>query len=319
MIGTRSHRSAAPPNEPFSFASVTWTTLVSAPMSEPSVNAQPGLATFAAFWVGDALLLAAACLVFHQAHRPMVLYEVVALAGCTALAAGLGIWPFLLRQRALEALADRDQLVGTLAPLQRLEDVADRIGLATSQWQTAQEHASSAFTAAREIASHMNDEQRQFREFLQQSQQARVQHLELEVAKLHRAEGEWLQVMVRILDHVFALFTAAARSGQPHLAEQIGAFQNACRGVARRVGLVTHGAAPGTSYDTTAHQVLDPNALVPDEPAVAATVGPGYTFQGQVLRRGVVALQSRSAADEGSTHDIVSLGITSRSRFAAGV
>jgi len=70
-----------------------------------------------------------------------------------------------------------------------------------------------------------------------------VQHLELETAKLRRAEGDWLQVTVRILDHVFALYVAAARSGQPRLAEQIAAFQNACRDAARRVGLVAHAGA----------------------------------------------------------------------------
>lgn len=266
-------------------------------MSESNVDAPPGLAAFAAFWVGDAILLAAAWLVFQQAHRPMVLYEVVAVACCTALAAGLGVWPFLLRQRAVEAQAERDQVTDTLGQLQRLEELAERIGLATSQWQTAQEHATNAVTAAREIADRMTEEQRQFREFLQQSQTARVQHLELEAAKLRRTETEWLQVAVRTLDHVFALYLAATRSGQPHLAEQIGAFQHACREVARRVGLVAHVATPGMGYDANAHQMVDPNDPVPEDPVVAATLGPGYTFQGQVLRRVVVAVQSRSALD----------------------
>lgn len=36
-------------------------------MSESHVDALPGLAAFAAFWVGDAILLAAAWLVFQEA------------------------------------------------------------------------------------------------------------------------------------------------------------------------------------------------------------------------------------------------------------
>jgi molecular chaperone GrpE (heat shock protein) len=224
----------------------------------------------------------------------MVLYELVTVGCCTAMAAGLGIWPFLLRQRSLEAREELDQLTGTLAQLRRLEEVAERVGLATGQWQTAQEHASNAVSAARDIAERMNTEQRQFRDFLEQSQATRIQHLELEGAKLRRAENEWLQVTVRILDHVFALFIAAVRSGQPQLAEQIGAFQNACRDSARRVGLVAHVVQPGSPYDPESHQPLDPNAPVPEQPVVAATVGPGYTFQGQVLRRVVVALQPKA-------------------------
>ena len=266
-------------------------------MSDPDAGPRSAAGLFAASMVGDALLLSAAWLVFQQAHRPMVLYEVIAVACCTALAAGLGVWPFVQQQRVFEARAERSQLADTLAQLQCLEEVADRVGFATSQWQTAQEHASNAVTAAGEIASRMTDEQRQFREFLQQSQASRVQHLELETAKLRRAEGDWLQVTVRILDHVFALYTAAARSGQAHLAEQIAAFQNACREAARRVGLVAQAAPPGAAYDSNAHQLLDPNAPVPEEPVVAATLGPGYTFQGQLLRRVVVVLQPRSALD----------------------
>jgi hypothetical protein len=49
--------------------------------------------------------------------------------------------------------------------------------------------------------------------------------LRLEVEKLRRGEVEWLQVLVRILDHVFVLHAAAMRSGQPKLAEQITNFK----------------------------------------------------------------------------------------------
>lgn len=266
-------------------------------MSDSHVDAPPGLAGFAAFWVGDVILLLAASLVFQQAHRPMVLYEVIAVGCGTALAALLGVWPFVLRQRALEARAERAQLAGTLAQLQRLEEVAERIGLATGQWQTVQEHANTAVAGAREIAERLTEEQRAFRDMLQQGQAARVQHLELEVTKLRRAENDWLQVTVRILDHVYALYLAAARSGQPHLAEQIGAFQNACRDAARRIGLVAHAVAPGTAYDPQAHQLADPNTALPEEPTVAGTIGPGYLFQGQLLRRAVVVVQPRAALD----------------------
>jgi len=37
--------------------------------------------------------------------------------------------------------------------------------------------------------------------------------LRLEVEKLRRGELEWLQALVHILDHVFALHTAAMHSG----------------------------------------------------------------------------------------------------------
>ena len=45
--------------------------------------------------------------------------------------------------------------------------------------------------------------------------------LRLEVEKLRRTEGEWVQVVVRVLGRILLLHNAAARSGQPELAAQI--------------------------------------------------------------------------------------------------
>jgi len=73
--------------------------------------------------------------------------------------------------------------------------------------------------------------------------------LRLEVEKLRRVESEWLQVAVRMLDHVYALHQGACRSGQPHLIEQVGSFQNACRDAARRVGVTPFTANEGEPFD----------------------------------------------------------------------
>ena len=54
-------------------------------------------------------------------------------------------------------------------------------------------------------------------------------HLRLEVEKLRRGETERLQIIIHVLDHVFALFQAAEHSGHPDLIDQLGHFQKACR------------------------------------------------------------------------------------------
>jgi len=96
------------------------------------------------------------------------------------------------------------------------------------------------------------------------------------VEKLRRTEGEWLQVVARILDHIFALHTAASRAGQPELAEQIGSFQNACATPpTRRVTLFN--AVPEEKFDAQkhrAHGVENP----PADAIVAETLAPGLTF-----------------------------------------
>ena len=70
----------------------------------------------------------------------------------------------------------------------------------------------------------MAAEVREFSEFMQKMNDSEKAALRLEIEKFRRGEGEWLQVLVRILDHVFLLHAAAARSGQPKLAEQIAQF-----------------------------------------------------------------------------------------------
>ena len=265
-------------------------------MSETAARSTPSFAAYAAFFVSDVILLTAAWLVYAQAHRPMQFYELTAVAVCTGLGAWLGVWPFVLRHRALMAREERAELADAAGRINQLESLVQRIERVAGLWQHAEDQANRAIAAAREIGERISAEARGFQTFLEQAQNVERQHLQLEVAKLRRAEGDWLQAAVRILDHVYALFAAALRSGKPHLIEQIGAFQNACREAARRVGLVPHVAEPGASFDPAAHQLLDPNAAPPERPVVVDTVAPGYTYQGQWLRRIVVNVQPEPAA-----------------------
>src|ERR1051325_12049960 len=103
---------------------------------------------------------------------------------------------------------------------------------------------------AKEIAQDMAAEVKAFNEFLQRARTDERSALQLEVDKLRRGETEWLQVIVRMLDHVYALHQAALRSRQPSLIEQLGNFQNACRDAARRIGLQPFVAAPEELVDT---------------------------------------------------------------------
>src|SRR5439155_26122208 len=109
-------------------------------------------------------------------------------------------------------------------------------------------------------------------------------------------------ILVRILDHIYALYQAAVRSGQSNLVEQLGLFQDSCRDVARRVGLVPFTAIPGESYDSKLHQLADSGAVPAAEARVAETVANGYSFQGQLVRPALVTLQP-GESPEPSTPD----------------
>jgi len=141
--------------------------------------------------------------------------------------------------------------------IQNLEIIGRQIANATANWQSIQEASTGTMDSARQISEVVASAAGAFSEFNQKADDAEKNHLRLEVEKLHRAENDWLQILVRILDHVFALYQAGVRSGQPSLVEQLGNFQNACRDAARRVGLAPFVAVAGETFDPKLHQMAD--------------------------------------------------------------
>jgi molecular chaperone GrpE (heat shock protein) len=99
-----------------------------------------------------------------------------------------------------------------------------------------------------------------------------------------------------MLDHVYALAQAGIRSGQPALLEQLSHFQDACRDVARRVGLVPFAPAAGEPFNPEAHQLAEGQPQPPAGARVSETIATGYTYQGQLVRAALVNLQSTEPA-----------------------
>src|SRR5688572_25568894 len=190
------------------------------------------------FFLGDAFLLGMAYFIYWESKIPLSRWELTAGGVCVALGAVFGILPYLLEYRGLLKLAEISTLESVTEKIQKLEAVAAQINGATNNWQSAQEQADKTAALAREIADRMAAEARDFSEFMEKLNQGEKTNLRLEVEKLRRAEVDWLNVLVHTLDHVYALYHAAERSGQGNLTGQLGQFQNACRDAARRVGLL---------------------------------------------------------------------------------
>jgi molecular chaperone GrpE (heat shock protein) len=252
------------------------------------------------FLLANAALLVVAAVVIYRAVHPISLGEIIAAVAAVAFGAWLGCLPFILEYRATVKLLDANALTTVAEQLQNLKAYSAQISTATDQWARVQEvtkgGADKTVAAAGEIAERMAAEVRDFNEFQKKMNDAEKGALRLEVEKLRRAEGEWLQVVARILDHVFALYIAATRAGQPELTEQIGQFQNACRDAARRVGVTPFAIEPGEPFDAErqrAHGIEKPatGALV------AETLAPGISFQGRQIRPALVRLQTANTME----------------------
>ncbi|MGH7976626.1 MAG: nucleotide exchange factor GrpE [Limisphaerales bacterium] len=243
------------------------------------------------FFLADALLMAFAYFFVLRAPRAIGHWEIA--AACVAFGAVLGIVPFILDYRAMGKLIEINALGAVSEKIQNLEKLAAQISSATNEWTNTQAQAEKTSAASKTIADKMAAEVREFSEFMKKMNDSEKATLRLEIEKSQRGETEWLQVLVHILDHIFALHGAAARSGQPQVVNQIAHFQNACRGTVRRIGLATFVAAPGEAFDAERHQVVGGKEKPSADAVVAETVAAGYTFQGKLFRPAMVRLRAK--------------------------
>jgi hypothetical protein len=251
------------------------------------------------FWpfvILDLIFLGMAVVIYKNAHRPFESIDAGLVIACVVGAAFCIALPFLRRNADENAMAQAEVIANAVAEIKKLETVAQQINSATTQWQGVQEHATKTVDSAREVADSMATEARSFVEFLKKANESEKSHLRLEVDKLRRAEGQWLEVLVRMMDNVYALNLAALQSGKANLIAQISQFQNGCFDIPRRVGLIPVIVEPGAAYDNMAHDLFE-GEKASDGAKVGATIGCGYTFQGQVIRKPVVMLHAEKVVE----------------------
>jgi molecular chaperone GrpE (heat shock protein) len=250
------------------------------------------------FYAADLLLVGLAIWIVSHYPHPLSAWPVSLVVISVAGAALLGIWPHRAEYHTAVQFAEADGLTDAVKEIRGLQAVGEQIRLATAQWQSTQEISAKTVTTAREISDRIAAEAHAFTEFMQKANDSEKATLRLEVEKFRRGETQWVQVLVHLLDHVFALYQAGARSNQPNLEAQLGRFQEACRDVARRVGLAPFEATPDETFDAARHQLSDGQQPPPSDARIAQTLAAGYMFQGQLVRRSIVALR-----DGGNTDD----------------
>ena len=252
------------------------------------------------FFVADGFMLGLSYFLFYyQAKLPLTRWEVIACVVCVTLGAILGILPYLLEYRAvikygaLVKLIETSSLREATDKIQNLESCVAQISSASDQLQSVQAQADKTTGLANDITERMAKEVREFTAFMQKANDGEKATLRLEVEKLRRAENEWLNVLVFMLDHIFALNRAASRSGQPNLVAQLAHFQDACRDAARRVGLVPVLAATGEPFDAQRHQLPEGQTAAAGA-TVQEVIATGYSFQGKLVRPALVQLQGEA-------------------------
>lgn len=252
------------------------------------------------FVLADLLLVGMAGFIILTATWPLSRWEIMAAAPCIIVGCWIGLIPFLREHSAAVKLWEQANLATAAQQLSSVSEVAEQIRLATGQWQGIQDAVTRTAATSTAAAEKVSTETKAFSEFLSRTNDQEKAALKLEIDKMRRGHTEHLQVIVHTLDHIHALYQAGCRSGIPAVVEQLGQFRNACLDAARRIGLAVYEARPGDPFDPQAHQTPD-GQTPPAGATVEATIACGFTYQGQPLRRILVALQGAPAAGASAT------------------
>lgn len=243
----------------------------------PKINKLP-------FLITDLVFLGAAAAIIFKSSQPVGGSQILAAVVCVALGAWAAITPFLKDHDIVVRLAEAEHLNDTVEEIKKLKTVAAYVQTATSHWQTLQANSDKTSASMEEMANRLSNDAKNFAESVQKANDVEKQNLRLEVDKLKRNEGEGLKIMVALLDHVFALYSAGLRSGQENVIQQLTGFQAACRDVVRRVGLVPIEAKAGEPFDPNLHQAHEGDGKIEPGTPIVAALATGYRFQGQMLR-----------------------------------
>lgn len=257
----------------------------SAKKSESSLLSNPILP----YLVADVLFLGTALGVLIFGSRPMTIIELIVITFCVTAGAWVMIYPFKRRADIDLQLAQNRAINQSVAKLSNLESLVARIESASGNWSGIQEKAEQCLGSSKEMAEAMIKESESFKQFLETATNEELQHLRLLLDKMKKAEKDWANIIMAMLDHSTALKWAAKRSNNPNLIEQITNFQAQQVEIARQIGLVIFEPNTGDTFDEEIHQPASSDEVINNGDIIALPRSAGFKFRGVILRKALVS------------------------------
>lgn len=256
-------------------------------LGEPQVKKWP-------FVMGDILLIGFAAWIFFTSDPQPTGWNLAVVVLCASVGVLVGVLPFLFEFREESRRFEAREFRSTVEQIQQLEKVGEVVTSATATWDDVQGQCEAIVKVAEDLAKRSQAETDRLQEITERADTRERDHLRLEVEKHRRGEREWLEVLVGILDHVFALHRAAVRSGQKKVVQQLEGFQGACLDICRRVGVNQYVVPTGEPFDPKLHKLLEGQSAE-EGSVIGETLAPGYGYQGQPVRLPMVSAVSAAA------------------------
>jgi len=242
------------------------------------------------FLFADVLFIGLGYWISTLIQGPAQPWQVISILVCALFGAGFAIAPFYFEYKIEAKAIEIAQLSSVVREVGKMKAVAKQISKATENWDAVQETSAQTAKLAGEIAEGIQESVKEHDAYMAKASTDELNTLQLEVEKFRRMESDWAKTLVSVLDLVYRLERSAAASGKEQFIKTTGVFQNQCRDVARRVGLVAFEAEQGAVFDPELHAVPDGEKAPEDDAKIAETRLPGFRLQSRIIRKPLVAV-----------------------------
>jgi len=179
------------------------------------------------FLVGDAALLAAACLISSQANAPLSSSPLIAIVACIAFGAVLAVIPFLLNytRRQELALAERQREIAALAQITTTS--AEQISIAAASLHSIAENTTRSLKLGEQLPQKIQEKINDFKSQLNEVAVTENEALAQEINTLRASETERLETAlssVRKTAADLAMIEAVSRKHLSELNESLARF-----------------------------------------------------------------------------------------------
>jgi len=179
------------------------------------------------FLIGDALLLATACLISSQAHAPLTGLPLIAIVGCVALGAVLAVLPFLINHTRRQELDLAERQHGIAALAQTTATSAEQISIAAASLHSIAESTARSVKLGEQLPQKIQEKINDFKTQLNEVAVTENEALSQEINTLRTSETERLETAlagVRKTAADLAMIEAVSRKHLSELNDSLSRF-----------------------------------------------------------------------------------------------
>ncbi len=277
------------------------------------------------YFVGDAFLLALACLVPALAETPLSALALSVIFGCVALGAILGATPYLLDFLAAQRTAEAEFQQRLEVQNHKLVQAVETLASTSAQLKSAHEAAANAVHAADTLPYRLQEKIAEFTNQLQERDDEDKAAMTKELEALRDAEGQRLSALATTIQSATKEFAAIEKDARAALEAARREATEAAPALAAALGAATTraeaalGAAAHRAESSLNQSAANAQTAIGTAEARAReTLAAAEAVSGHLLERTAALRQLEQEIDASLNQRIDQLHAAARAIEAAG-